>query len=248
MNTRKVAIIIGRDPLPPLESLAKEMPVWAPNLTQYELIAKSVRESFPDALTLYKPDDSASPEEELLSLLPTIDLHHGEYSLTPWTELSVYGASPTAEIAEVLKEFGVAELVATEYGFRTSRLCQTKIVEQIKMSLEPKFATELDDAINRVSMAKAKRQRLLDGALKSIDQKQAAYLIAHEIQSEKRLEQLMVKFGDMADIWVRREDDWAKVQAFVEAELECRRILEGSEVRQLLVLYRKLRAKGENEA
>ncbi len=90
----RVAIVVEKQFCLGVQSLAEKMPVWAPKLPHYELVAERVRESFPGlSLTLFKPDDLLSPEAEFLSWLSTIDLHHGEYSSTPWKELHVYGAA-----------------------------------------------------------------------------------------------------------------------------------------------------------
>jgi hypothetical protein len=51
----------------------------------------------------------ASPEEALLGVLESVDLHHGEYSHDPpWSVLEVLGCAPTAAV----------EVAAAEYGAR----------------------------------------------------------------------------------------------------------------------------------
>jgi len=118
-----VGIIIGDKSGFALQELAPIMPVWAPKTSNYEQVAKNLRETHPNTeITLYNRDASKAPEREFISWLPTIDLHHGEYSSeTPWQILHVYGVVITTEITEALQEYGVEEFIPTDFGFRARR-------------------------------------------------------------------------------------------------------------------------------
>ncbi|HNB24304.1 MAG TPA: hypothetical protein PKZ32_17925, partial [Candidatus Melainabacteria bacterium] len=96
--TSNVAIIVGTKSIYDLQNIADKMEVWAPNLPEYKLAAEGIRETVTDtSITLFNAATSESPEQEFLSWLPTVDLHHGEYSSdTPWEVIYVYGASITS--------------------------------------------------------------------------------------------------------------------------------------------------------
>lgn len=119
----KIAVIVGKNVCLQLDALIKIMPVWAPRLPHYELAAKRIIELNPEvSLTLFNTGNSLSPESEFLSLLSTIDLHHGEFSSTPWKELQVYGAAATEEISEALREYEVDQITPTAFGFSATRV------------------------------------------------------------------------------------------------------------------------------
>lgn len=114
--------MVGKQPTFGLTALIEKMTVWAPALPHYQQIAERLREAQRNvALTLYRPDDSLSPEEEFLSWLSTIDLHHGEYSPNPWATIEVYGATLTDEISTALSDHGADTIESRAYGFRASR-------------------------------------------------------------------------------------------------------------------------------
>jgi hypothetical protein len=116
-----VALLVGK-PFFGLEALAEKVPVWAPDWPHYKKIAERVRQVKPEVdLTLYKIDESLSPEEEFLSMIPTVGLHHGQFSKKPWRVLEVHGAAATEEIAVELAAYGVDKIMPTGTGFRASR-------------------------------------------------------------------------------------------------------------------------------
>lgn len=118
-----VAIIVGAESSFDLQKIAGTMEVWAPNLPEYKQAAERIREALPESsVTLFNTATSESPEQEFLSWLPTVDLHHGEYSSeTPWEVMHVYGATITAEIKRALSEYGVEEITPTDFGFLACR-------------------------------------------------------------------------------------------------------------------------------
>jgi hypothetical protein len=75
----------------------------------------------PDAgLTLFNPD--RTPEESLLSILGTVELHHGAYSQNPPVSvIEVFGTTTTAAIGEALAALGFAEVHNSVHGFTARR-------------------------------------------------------------------------------------------------------------------------------
>jgi len=118
-----VAIIVGEESSFDLQKIAESMEVWAPNLPEYKQAAERIRETLPESsVTLYNAATSDSPEQEFLSWLSTVDLHHGEYSSEPpWEVMHVYGATITTELERALKEYGVDDITPTDFGFRACR-------------------------------------------------------------------------------------------------------------------------------
>jgi hypothetical protein len=75
-----------------------------------------------DGRSTFNFTDSDPPEDMLIGVLDTVDLHHGEYSHIPsWDTLEVYGASATPAVRDASAEIGVSEFVDTSEGFRCSR-------------------------------------------------------------------------------------------------------------------------------
>lgn len=121
-KVRKVGIVLSKANCR-LAALIEEMPVWAPKSEQNELMAPKLREVIPDSyLTLFNADFEMPPEDEFLCLLPTVDLHHGEYAVNgPWEVLEVFGVGATDRIKEALEDYGVKSVENTGEGFRATR-------------------------------------------------------------------------------------------------------------------------------
>lgn len=130
-SSSEVAIIVGSMSFFDFRKIALLMPVWAPKSPEYNDSAQKLRSEFPNTdVTLYNAETSNSPEQEFLSWLSIVDLHHGEVSSdTPWKIMNVYGARVTAEISQALSEYWVEEITATDFGFRAVR---TNTGEQIE--------------------------------------------------------------------------------------------------------------------
>jgi hypothetical protein len=110
-----------------LRDLAAKTHVWAPEDAGNKVIAETTKAQPPQhwndcGVTLYYDDGTETPEEKLLSLLETIDLHHGEYSHDPpWTSLRIYGLDATSKVRKVLAEYGVDKFEEFDGGFCASR-------------------------------------------------------------------------------------------------------------------------------
>ena len=73
-------------------------------------------------ITVFRFDEFVSTEERLLTELYAIDLHHGPYSSpSPYTEIAVRGARPTADVRAGLSRFGFSDFEETEDGFTARR-------------------------------------------------------------------------------------------------------------------------------
>ena len=77
-------------------------------------------------ITTFRPGPSFSAEDELVSQLATVDLHHGEYSASPpYSVLEVIGCSPSERIQTALGEFGFTVQSSTPDGFVAVRTEET---------------------------------------------------------------------------------------------------------------------------
>jgi hypothetical protein len=96
------------------------------------LRTKRIDETHLDGVTTFASDSSATPEESLVDILATVDLHHGEYSSTPpYSKIRVLGARLTPKVKEALSEFGFAN-----YGSIPDGFVAEKSVEYLKTRLE----------------------------------------------------------------------------------------------------------------
>lgn len=93
--------------------------------------------------------------------------------------------------------------------------------------------------------AREKRKRLFQKALVNKDQDGAAFVLAHEIAAEQRVNQLMADCAFMADTLLRRgtknglvdKDAVQEAQAFAELEMYCQQVLTNSETASLMQQY-----------
>jgi hypothetical protein len=77
-------------------------------------------------ITTFRPGSSLSAEEELLSQLDTIDLHHGHYSADPpYSILEVIGCSASDRVRAALEELGFSVDFTTFDGFTAVRVHET---------------------------------------------------------------------------------------------------------------------------
>jgi hypothetical protein len=98
-------------------------PVWIvdtkANRAAYEMVGKERHpESYLVGLSIFKADPKASPEDWLISELPTIDDHHGEWSHDPpWSIIHVIGAKWTERIQKELSALDFEGHQDTPEGF-----------------------------------------------------------------------------------------------------------------------------------
>jgi hypothetical protein len=122
----RVAIIVAPTFAVELEQVADERHVWALRLPEYEHVAQerwsaASGDVLESGITLFK-GSGLSPEAELVEIVGTIELHHGEYSHTPpLSEIEVFGARPTAEVQAELSAYGFELISPSERGFTAHR-------------------------------------------------------------------------------------------------------------------------------
>jgi hypothetical protein len=123
-----VAVVVDGDLAPELENLARTCPVWSVRTPETKAVARRLWDAAlprapgaPEAgLTLFDPD--GTPEESLLSILNTVELHHGEYSQNPPVNvIEVFGTNATAASEEALAALGFAEVHRSAHGFTAHR-------------------------------------------------------------------------------------------------------------------------------
>ena len=102
-------------------------PVWIADTEVNRSACEAVRrerkpESHLVGLTSFKVDQTARPDDWLISELGTIDLHHGEYSHDPpWSRISVIGIKWTDRIKQELELFGFTAHLDTNEGFEANK-------------------------------------------------------------------------------------------------------------------------------
>jgi hypothetical protein len=73
-------------------------------------------------ITGFAYEEGAAAEDRLLAQLSTIDLHHGPYSTkTPYTVLTVIGATLTEPVCAALSELGFSKFQQRPDGFAATR-------------------------------------------------------------------------------------------------------------------------------
>jgi hypothetical protein len=124
----RVAVVVDPALSRTVEQLARDLHAWAVRSPDTEGIARRIwRDQQPDSedvldagLTLFNGE--SSPERSLLSILDTVELHHGEYSHDPpLAVIHVLGVHPTDAICNALAELGVTEITAADHGFIARR-------------------------------------------------------------------------------------------------------------------------------
>ena len=106
--------------------MAGDRHVWALRVPEYERVAQERCSTAPgdgldSGITLFD-GGGLSPEAELVEILGTIELHHGQYShAPPSNEVEVFGAQPTAEVQAELSAYGFVEITSSHLGFAARR-------------------------------------------------------------------------------------------------------------------------------
>jgi len=123
----RVAVVLDRNFGEALVALARRVHVWiveSPANTRWarQIWQERDRASDSDPLasgvTCFASEPRHSAQAAFLSILETVDDHHGGYAHEPgWTELEIYDLECTAEIASELKGYGVERIEARGKGF-----------------------------------------------------------------------------------------------------------------------------------
>jgi hypothetical protein len=126
MSQVLVRVVVDREFGERLEALPRAVPVWIVDSPANTAAAQRIREEYSDpnaaGITTFRAYLGKSPERLFLSVIATVDLHHGESSQDPpYTAIEVIGGAPTAAIHARLAEVELAVERFTEEGFVASR-------------------------------------------------------------------------------------------------------------------------------
>jgi hypothetical protein len=123
----KVCVVVDREFGEQLAALAQGIPVWIVDTPTNKTVAKRLWKERPHdnaltGITTFDFSASDSPEEIAVSMLDTIDLHHGRHSADPpYTVIEVFGAVLNENVRTELSEYGFNEFYPTSTGFRATR-------------------------------------------------------------------------------------------------------------------------------
>ena len=114
----RITIVVDEEFGARLDRQADLGPVWVvksiANQTAAELFWNTTPDA-PDQVTVFNAEGDA-PEEEVRSILDTVDLHH-----PGWTAIEIVGAQPIATLVAVMREYSDGAVEATPDGFVFSR-------------------------------------------------------------------------------------------------------------------------------
>lgn len=124
----KVYLVVDRD----FDEKSTQIPVgtgvWMSDTINNRLAAERIRgtghrgESHLTGISMFTMRRDASPEDDLISIMQQVEIHHGRWSADPpYTELEVIGTPLTDRIKAVLSQYGFNEFHTTASGFRSGR-------------------------------------------------------------------------------------------------------------------------------
>ena len=122
-SSRMTVAIILDPAYPYLEQLADKMPIWAVDSAPHRNIAERLWKSrgLADAfqgITLFKVADERNVEDNFVSIIGEVDLHHGIYSTgSRIARVRVIGAMPSNRVREELGAYGFVTFEQTPDGF-----------------------------------------------------------------------------------------------------------------------------------
>jgi hypothetical protein len=123
-SAHQVAIVVRGDLAPELEALVRHRHVWAVRTPETEEVARRVwsepetqhTDPLTAGLTLFNA--GATAEMSLLSILDTVELHHGQYSHDPpLGVIEVLGTDATDAIREALAALDFTQINPSHVGF-----------------------------------------------------------------------------------------------------------------------------------
>lgn len=124
----KVYVVVDRG----FDEKSTQIPVgtgaWMSDTPTNRLAAQRLREAghrgqdHLTGITMFTLGNHTSPEDDLISIMQQIEIHHGRWSADPpYTELEVIGTPLTDRIKAVLSQYGFNEFHTTASGFRSGR-------------------------------------------------------------------------------------------------------------------------------
>ena len=123
----KVFLIVDTTYGESLATLPPHVPVWIIESDLNTPVAERLRqeraeESHLQSITTFQEKPKLSSEEQAISMLEQVDLHHGECSTDPpYSILEVIGCIATDKMRQELQEYGLGISEITEEGFTATR-------------------------------------------------------------------------------------------------------------------------------
>ena len=115
----KVILIVDPDFGESLAALPPHVPVWIIESELNRPVVERLRhheraeESHLQGITTFKQEQDLSAEEQAISMLEQVDLHHGEFSADPpYSILEIIGCTATDDLKQELQGYG---LVISEF-------------------------------------------------------------------------------------------------------------------------------------
>jgi hypothetical protein len=129
MNEKPYGVHVIVDPAfgERLREIPLDEPIWIvdtpTNRLAYEAVWRERKpESYLVGFSSFKVNPNEQPEDWLISILDTIDEHHGEMSHDPpWSRINVIGVRWTQRIAEELEVFGFTSHQDSPEGFTATK-------------------------------------------------------------------------------------------------------------------------------
>jgi len=115
-----------------LSSLPPHVPVWIIESDLNSPVVERLRqeraeESHLQGITTFKQKAKLSSEEQAISMLEQVDLHHGEFSThPPYSILEIIGCTATDVLKQELQEYGLGVSEFSEKSFIATRKVQAQ--------------------------------------------------------------------------------------------------------------------------
>ncbi len=121
----RVAIVVDPSYAERIVSLARECHVWLVRSALNDPVVAALRQdhsgfSFDSGVTTFNGEDT--PEASFLSILGTVEEHHGEDSHNPpLSVIEVIGLEPSALVRDELHSYGFGHIEPSHHGFVARR-------------------------------------------------------------------------------------------------------------------------------
>ena len=119
---RSVTVVFDADFGSELERLAGRMPVWVVDTPANRTVAERLWQHPKLDITTFQARPGDTVEETCVSLLGTVELHHGPLSADPACAVwEVIGATASEDIRKAWADIGFVVAIETPSGFRAER-------------------------------------------------------------------------------------------------------------------------------
>ncbi|MDY0357593.1 MAG: hypothetical protein RBR19_17055 [Sedimentisphaerales bacterium] len=120
-NLYRVHVVVDPEYGERLRELPVDEPVWVVASEVNRLVVQALWRERAD-VTSFRFTPQAAPEDRLVSILSTVDLHHGEFSHDPpYSVLNIIGVEWSPAIQDEFDSFGLNRFEATAEGFVAMR-------------------------------------------------------------------------------------------------------------------------------